>query len=208
MGKDAKTKKIESKQILIRDFDELQQQRLLSLERKFGPLQLLRFFSEQVLREQEIFWMRFGAFAAVHAGSLVLVTSDVLGTRKPAAAIVGVALGLSWMYVQWISLKYADRPKDQYHWYRKQLGILILWPYEREKHIGRCMILQSLRGGSRKYRCSRQQMWASLFGVLGNCSRGSLTWSAVPRPTLWAICLNGAAGVMSRCSAAAHLRVR
>lgn len=103
-----------------------QQERLFALEQE-GKLDLLTFLNDQVLREQEIFWLRFGSFAAVHAGALVLVTSEVVQAKWWLAA-VGFALALAWSYVQWISLKYADRPKKLYHWYRRSLGIF--WPYE------------------------------------------------------------------------------
>lgn len=105
-----------------------EQSRILALEAETeDKMAILAYLSEQVHREEEIYWNRFQAFAAIHAGALVLVTSNVVETKLPAA-ILGFALALFWGYVQWISLKYGDRPKRLYHWYRRSLGIL--WPHE------------------------------------------------------------------------------
>jgi hypothetical protein len=101
---------------------------ILSLEKEVkDKLDLLSYLTEQVHREQEIYWSRFQGFAAIHAGSFVLVTSNVV-EEKFVATLVGFFLGIAWIYVQWISLKYVDRPKRLYHWYRRSLGIL--WSYE------------------------------------------------------------------------------
>ena len=101
---------------------------ILSLEKEIkDKLGLLSYLTEQVHREQEIYWIRFQGFAAIHAGSFVLVTSNVV-EEKFVATLVGFFLGIAWVYVQWISLKYVDRPKRLYHWYRRSLGIL--WSYE------------------------------------------------------------------------------
>lgn len=104
-------------------------ERLFELERVVGHAELLTYLTEHVHREQEIFWSRFGVFATIHAGALVLVTSDVV-THKSAVSIVGISLAVIWLFVQWISLTYADRPKRLYHWYRRSVGIL--WDYERK----------------------------------------------------------------------------
>ena len=61
--------KEERKKLAGNDLDAKQQDRLLDLEAE-GKFELRSFLNEQVLREQEIFWLRFGAFAAVHAGAL------------------------------------------------------------------------------------------------------------------------------------------
>ena len=98
-----------------------------TLAQKPQAWDLLRFLNEQVLREQEIYWQRFYAFATLHAGAFVLVTSNSIRYPK-AIAIVGFALGIAWFYIQWLSLSYADRAKAHYHELRKALGIY--WPHE------------------------------------------------------------------------------
>ena len=111
-----------------KSLDQDQQDRLLELERCMGYPELLNYLSEQLHREQEMFWARFGAFAAIHAGALVLVTSDVV-EMKWIACLIGLALAAVWMIVQLVSLAYADGAKQLYHWYRRSLGIL--WEHER-----------------------------------------------------------------------------
>lgn len=95
---------------------------LAMLERNKGAMELLRFLNDQVLREQEIYWQRFYAFATLHAGAFVLATSNSLRYPKAIAAI-GIVLALTWLYVQWLSLYYADRAKPRYHDMRKWLRI-------------------------------------------------------------------------------------
>lgn len=85
-------------------------------------MDLLRFLNDQVLREQEIFWQRFYAFTTLHAGAFVLVSSDAVRAKK-ALAIAGFILTLIWIWVQSLSLGYADRAKRLYHDFRKWLEI-------------------------------------------------------------------------------------
>jgi len=92
-----------------------------------AALELLRFLNEQVLREQELFWLRFYAFATLHAGAFVLATSSSV-TRPKVVALFGALLAVVWVLVQWLSLRYADRAKPDYNALRQALGIL--WPHE------------------------------------------------------------------------------
>jgi len=92
-----------------------------------AALELLRFLNEQVLREQELFWLRFYAFATLHAGAFVLATSSSV-TRPRVVAIFGALLAVVWVLVQWLSLRYADRSKPDYNELRQKIGIL--WPHE------------------------------------------------------------------------------
>lgn len=91
-------------------------------EKNAGALSLLQFLNEQVLREQDIFWQRFYAFATLHAGAFVLYSSDAIKPKGRIAA-AGVALGLIWLYTQWASLHYANRFKKLYHPLRLSLKI-------------------------------------------------------------------------------------
>ncbi len=95
---------------------------LFSDDQNAGTVGLLRFLNEQVLREQEIFWQRFYAFATLHAGAFVLYSSDAVKRKTPIAA-AGLALGVVWLYTQWASLHYANRPKKLYHAVCRKLGI-------------------------------------------------------------------------------------
>lgn len=105
-----------------------EQSLLVALEGELkDKLSLLSYLTEQVYREQEIYWNRFQGFAAIHAGAFVIVTSNVI-REKLIATVIGFTLALIWIYVQWIGLKYVDRPKRLYHWYRRSLGML--WFYE------------------------------------------------------------------------------
>ncbi|MEB3831785.1 hypothetical protein [Phormidium sp. CCY1219] len=101
-----------------------EQSLLVALEAEVkDKLSLLSYLTEQVHREQEIYWNRFQGFAAIHAGAFVIVTSNVI-REKLIATVIGFTLALIWIYVQWIGLKYVDRPKRLYHWYRRSLGML------------------------------------------------------------------------------------
>ena len=81
--------------------------------------------------EQSHYWSRFVAFATLHAGLIVLVASDA-AQKRPANLIIpvlGLALGILWLFVQWLSRNYVDRWKPAYHKERKKL--LFFFPYER-----------------------------------------------------------------------------
>jgi hypothetical protein len=83
----------------------------------------LRFLNEQVLREQDIFWQRFYAFATVHAAGFVVFVSDLVAPQRLWVAFFGFLLGSIRAYTQWASLHYANRWKRPYHTIRKQLGL-------------------------------------------------------------------------------------
>ena len=76
---------------------------------------------EEITSEQEFYWTRFSGFATLHAGLLVLVTSDTI--KQPrllyAAAVV---LGLVWLYVQFASLFYVNRLKPLFREVCEQRG--------------------------------------------------------------------------------------
>ena len=110
-----------------------EQQVLATLEKQLGRPELLNYLTEHVMREQEIFWSRFAGFAAIHGGTLVLVTSESV-KAKGLVSIIGLVLALLWVLIQSTSVTYADRAKRLYHWYRRSLGIL--WPYERDELAG------------------------------------------------------------------------
>lgn len=84
---------------------------------------LLRFLNEQVLREQEIYWQRFYAFATLHAGWFVVLASDFARPNREWVARLGFLLGLIWVYAQWASLHYANRWKPSYHALLRDLNI-------------------------------------------------------------------------------------
>ena len=57
-------------------------------------MDLLRFLNEQIMREQEIYWQRFYAFATLQAGAFLLTTSPVGKSRT-------FALGALFLAVVW-----------------------------------------------------------------------------------------------------------
>src|SRR5436189_285135 len=82
---------------------------------------LLVFLNDKVMREQEIYWQRFTAFSALHAGAFVLLTAPHLPKNHIAKG--GVILAVAWVLIQWVSLHYAHRPKALYDTLLKRLGI-------------------------------------------------------------------------------------
>ena len=74
------------------------------------------------LEEQRLYWQRFYIFAALHAGLLVLATSNTI--RRPwVINCLGAMLGLIWVLVQWASRYYAKRLQPQYYQAREEIGI-------------------------------------------------------------------------------------
>jgi hypothetical protein len=80
------------------------------------------WLSEEISREQEFYWTRFTAFATLHAGLLVLITSDAL-KRPHILAGVAIALGVIWFYIQLASLHYVNRLKPLFRAAREARGI-------------------------------------------------------------------------------------
>jgi hypothetical protein len=76
---------------------------------------------EEINCEQEHYWTRFSGFATLHAGLLVLVTSDAI---KQPRLLYGAAifLGLIWFYVQFASLFYVNRLKPLFREVCEQRG--------------------------------------------------------------------------------------
>jgi hypothetical protein len=89
-----------------------------------NQIDALKFLNEQVLREQEIYWSRFVAFATLNAGAFVLIASEAIKTSAilTVLSVAGIGLALLWGYVQWISLRYVDRTKPLYHELRSKMG--------------------------------------------------------------------------------------
>ena len=79
------------------------------------------FLREEIACEQEYYWTRFSGFATLHAGLLVLVTSDTIKQPRFLAAAAAI-LGLVWFYVQFASLFYVNRLKPQFGEVCKQRG--------------------------------------------------------------------------------------
>jgi hypothetical protein len=76
---------------------------------------------EEINCEQEHYWTRFSGFATLHAGLLVLVTSDTIKQPK-FLYCVAMFLGLLWFYVQFASLFYVNRLKPQFREVCEQRG--------------------------------------------------------------------------------------
>ena len=85
-------------------------------------LPFFQIVSDIVMREQTFYWQRFSAFAALHAGLLVLATSSALNSPVPVR-VIGLVLGILWAYIQFVSRHYVNRLKPLYHEKREQLGI-------------------------------------------------------------------------------------
>jgi hypothetical protein len=79
----------------------------LSHEERFN------FLREEITAEQELYWTRFAGFATLHAGLLVLITSDTVAYPKMLSAAAFV-LAFVWLYVQCGSLWYVNRLKPQF----------------------------------------------------------------------------------------------
>lgn len=62
------------------------------------------------IQEQNYYWQRFSAFATLHAGLFVLVTSDSISNKLPFY-IIGIVLSIAWVFIQWASFFYVDRVK-------------------------------------------------------------------------------------------------
>lgn len=58
--------------------------------------------------EQTQYWNRFAAFAALHAGLIVISRSEWY------VSAFGVILALVWCAVQWLSVNYVDRDKSEF----------------------------------------------------------------------------------------------
>jgi ABC-type uncharacterized transport system permease subunit len=83
-----------------------------------------KYLNDEIAREQEYFWTRFSGFATLHAGLLVLVTSNA--TKSPRfLSGCAIVLGIVWFYVQWASRFYVNRDKKRFHVVREKCG----YPY-------------------------------------------------------------------------------
>ncbi len=80
------------------------------------------------MREQEVYWHRFYAFATLQAGAFLLTTSSVIGKSK-TLALGALFLAVVWTWVQGLSLGYANRLKGRFHEFRTWLEI----PYDYEE---------------------------------------------------------------------------
>lgn len=68
----------------------------------------------RLVGEQNLFWQRFTAFSALNAGLFVLAASTSLQSVR-AMKLVGAGLGLAWSAIQWLSLRYTKRDKNDYY---------------------------------------------------------------------------------------------
>ena len=86
---------------------------------------LLDHLAERANQEQGWFWGRFAAFATLHAGFFVLITSSVFQGQRARYmfSVGGAILGASWFVVQLRSLSYVMKTKAPYHNYRVLLGL-------------------------------------------------------------------------------------
>ncbi len=89
---------------------------LESLRSEFEPKHVLEHLTERFIQEQGWFWSRFAAFAGLHAGMFVLVTSDVI-MWKAQFGLAGGVLGALWWAVQRFSLGYVKHSKMRYYGY-------------------------------------------------------------------------------------------
>ena len=135
-------------------------------------MDLLRFLNEQVMREQEIYWQRFYAFATLQAGAFLLTTSPAVGKSK-ALALGALFLAVVWTWVQGLSLGYTNRLKRRYHDFRRWLDI----PFESEEQ-------RSPKGHRRAAR-----LWRAAKATLQNSSASSSTdigvWVTILVAAFW-----------------------
>lgn len=98
---------------------------LAEIESLFGDRSaLLAHLAERSNQEQSWFWSRFSAFATLHAGLFVLITSDAIAREhRYRFAIAGFALAACWAIIQAKSLSYVRSSKKPYHTYRVVLGL-------------------------------------------------------------------------------------
>jgi hypothetical protein len=61
--------------------------------------ELLRFLGEERRNEQEFFWQRFYAFATLHAGAFVLMTSTAIADKALLATFWRKSEGLNSLFV-------------------------------------------------------------------------------------------------------------
>lgn len=104
---------VTEKEATVQDFEKL----------LGGKDQLLAYLAEQANQEQGWFWSRFGAFATLHAGLLVLITSDAVKEFRPSFAVAGLCLAGLWAAVQGRSLTYVVGSKKPFHRYLMILGL-------------------------------------------------------------------------------------
>ena len=89
----------------------------------FQRLQILTTLHTQ---EQTFFWTRFAGFATLNGGLLVLSTSSSLASSDAKFIIILLAFLLAGLWeIQFLSLNYVDRWKDQFHDAREKLEIVI-----------------------------------------------------------------------------------
>jgi hypothetical protein len=93
----------------------------MSTEHHLTPRENFYVLRDEITSEQEFYWTRFSGFATLHAGLLVLFTSDTnkIPILLSAAAVV---LGLVWWYVQRASLFYVNRYKSDFIEASKQVN--------------------------------------------------------------------------------------
>ena len=78
---------------------------------------------EQLHAEQSHFWNRFAAFAALHAG-LLIVAIETSGWARELTALLGIGLTVLWLAVQSKSREYVERWKAPFHEYRRKQRLL------------------------------------------------------------------------------------
>lgn len=79
-------------------------------------------YENRVFSELNLFWQRFTAFAALHAGLFVLVGAESIA-GKHWVVILGLTLAIFWFLIQLVSLFYVNRNKHKYYKYGVKLGI-------------------------------------------------------------------------------------
>ncbi len=88
-----------------------------------GKKQKFDVLHDRVLQEQNLYWSRFVAFSALHAGLFVAFAEQEAGTSIPAVPIAGAVLGVVWLLVQMASLHYTNRSKPEYYKLCAEVGL-------------------------------------------------------------------------------------
>lgn len=80
------------------------------------------YLNGAICQEANLYWIRFTAFSAMHAGLFVIASSNS-NTKPNYYEFFGLLIGLIWCYIQWVGRRYINCHKAEFTKLLKQFEL-------------------------------------------------------------------------------------